>query len=226
MMSPSPRGLNTGQNPSWAQNFWNKVHRYRQLMRKNWWVLLFTLSVMLFLGAYYQISRPPTFLSTATLYNDVETRQVTVGSPTDAGPVPADGILDREATVIATLPLIRDLAVKQLQARYPNQPAAPVNLTAKADTSLLMLTAMGSDPLYTQRYLQAVVQNATGNRWKTSATSRFPARKGTSTPTIRRSSPSSASTKWFLTGKIPTTKACWRSTRSSGRSGTNTTSWR
>ncbi len=158
-MNASPRGLSTGQNPSWSLAFWNKVHRYRQLMLKYWWVLLFTLSIMLFLGAYYQISRPPTFLSTATLYYDVESRQVAIGGQADANPnAMVEGFLDREADIIVA-PVTKELAAKQLLARYPGQEAAPVNLAAKSNNSLLTLSATGPNPLYTQRYMQAIVQS-------------------------------------------------------------------
>ena len=159
-MSSPTRGLSTGQNPSWSLAFWNQVHRYRRLVQKYWWVLVFTVSITLFMGAYYQISRPPTFLSTAALYNDLENRQVAIGNQGDSNAAAAsENYLDLQIQIITGQAVIKNLAEKQLLAKYPNEPVAPVTLSAKSSNSIVALSAMGSNPLYTQRYLQAVVQS-------------------------------------------------------------------
>ncbi len=159
-MTAPTRGLSTGQNPSWSLTFWNQVHRYRRLVQKYWWVLTFTLSICLFAGAYYQISRPPTFVSTASMYNDVENRGVTIGSQADSNnATQADGFMDTQIDILTKQSIIKSRAVAQLLAKYPDQLASPVNLTAAASNSILTLNATGTNPLYTQRYLQAVVQS-------------------------------------------------------------------
>ncbi len=167
-MSATSRGLSTGQNPSWSLTFWNQVHRYRRLVQKYWWVLVFTLSITLFMGAFYQISRPPTFLSTAALYNDLENRSVAIGGQGDANNAAGqDNYLDTQIAIITERPAIRERAEQQLQAKYPNQPVAPVTLSAKSGNSIMTLSAMGSNPLYTQRYLQAVVDSYLAYRAQT-----------------------------------------------------------
>ena len=159
-MTAPTRGLSTGQNPSWSLTFWNQVHRYRRLVQKYWWVLMFTLSICLFAGAYYQISRPPTFVSTASMYNDVENRGVTIGSQADSGNANlADGFMETQIDMITSQTIIKSRAAAQLLAKYPDQLASPVNLTATQSNSILTLKATGTNPLYTQRYLQAVVQS-------------------------------------------------------------------
>ena len=159
-MSATPRGLSTGQNPSWSLTFWNQVHRYRRLVQKHWWVLVLTLSITLFLGAYYQISRPPTFLSTASMYQDVENRQVGIGSQgSDANPAAVvEGFLDQQNDILKG-PMIAHRADEQVRAKYPNEVPSSVRLTASTSNSIILLNATGSDPLYTQRYLQAVLQS-------------------------------------------------------------------
>ncbi len=159
-MSATARGLSTGQNPSWSLTFWNQVHRYRRLVQKHWWVLVLALSITLFLGAYYQISRPPTFLSTASMYNDVENRQVGIGSQGgDANPTAqVDGFLDQQLDIVKGN-LIAHRADEQVRAKYPNEVPSPVRLMGSTSNAIILLTATGSDPLYTQRYLQAVLQS-------------------------------------------------------------------
>ena len=149
-MSTTTRGLSTGQNPSWSLNFWNQVHRYRRLVQRHWWVLVFTLSVTLFFGAYYQISRPPTFLSAASMYQDVENRQVGIGGQTgDANPTAqVDNFLDQQLDIIKGN-LIASHATEQVHARYPSQPPSPVRLAGSTSNGIMLLSAMGSDPLYT-----------------------------------------------------------------------------
>ena len=63
----APAGLNTGNNPSWSLTLWNKVHRYRCLLFKYWWVVLLTVSLALCVTAYFQMNKPPTFVSSAKL---------------------------------------------------------------------------------------------------------------------------------------------------------------
>ena len=164
-MSAPTRGLSTGQNPSWSLTFWNQVHRYRRLMQKYWWVLMFTLSICLFAGAYYQISRPPAFVSTASMYNDMENRGVTIGGQGDSGAATqSDNYMDTQIEILTKQSIIKARAAAQLQAKYPDQFASPVDLKATASNSILVLTATGTNPVYTQRYLQAVVQSYLAHR--------------------------------------------------------------
>ncbi len=164
-MSAPTRGLSTGQNPSWSLTFWNQVHRYRRLMQKYWWVLMLTLSICLFAGAYYQISRPPTFVSTASMYNDMENRGVTIGGQGDSGAATqSDNYMETQIEILTKQSIIKARAAAQLQAKYPDQFASPVDLKATASNSILVLTATGTNPVYTQRYLQAVVQSYLAHR--------------------------------------------------------------
>ena len=158
-MSAPTRGLSSGQNPSWSLAFWNRVHRYRVLVQKFWWVLALTLSISLFAASWYQINRPLSYLSTASLTVDLEHKGPSVGGD-QGGVVPqdADDYMARLVPVITKGRQIQEMAVTSLQAKYPDMLASPVSLTATHSDGILNLMATGRDPKYTQRYLQEIVR--------------------------------------------------------------------
>ena len=158
-MNASPRGLSSGQNPSWSLAFWNRVHRYRVLVQKFWWVLVLTLSICLFAAAWHQINRPVTYLSAASLTADLEHTGPHVGDQ-QGGVVPqdADDYMAKLVPVITKGKQIQQMAVESLQAKYPNLLASPVSLSAAHDNGILSLTATGTNAEYTQRYLQEIVR--------------------------------------------------------------------
>ena len=166
-MSAPTRGLSSGQNPSWSLAFWNRVHRYRVLVQKFWWVLVFTLSVCLFAAAWHQINRPVTYLSSASLTADLEHRGPSVGGD-QGGVVPqdADDYMARLVPVITKGRQVQEMAVDSLQAKYPNLLASPVSLSATHDNGIMSLAATGTNAEYTQRYLYEIVQAFLGSRSK------------------------------------------------------------
>ena len=158
-MSASPRGLSSGQNPSWSLAFWNRVHRYRVLVQKFWWVLVLTLSICLFAAAWHQINRPVTYLSAASLTADLEHTGPHVGDQ-QGGVVPqdSDDYMAKLVPVITKGRQIQQMATDSLQAKYPNLLASPVSLNATHDNGIMALTATGGNAEYTQRYLQEIVR--------------------------------------------------------------------
>ena len=94
------------------------------------------------------------------MYNDVENRKVGIGSQAgDANPTAqVDGFLDQQMDIIKGN-LIATRAADQLHARYPGQASSPVRLMGSTSNGIMLLNATGTNPLYTQRYLQAVTQS-------------------------------------------------------------------
>lgn len=159
-MSNPTRGLSSGQNPSWSLAFWNRVHRYRVLVQKFWWVLVLTLSVALFAAAWHQINKPVSYMATASLTADAEHPQVSVGGGDQGGNVAADpdDIVARQVPVLTKGRQIQQMAVEALRAKYPDMLAAPVNITASHSDGILSVAAIGTNREYTQRYLQELVR--------------------------------------------------------------------
>jgi uncharacterized protein involved in exopolysaccharide biosynthesis len=79
MASPD-RGLTPGKTPSSALPFWNRMHRYRCMLMKYWWILALTLSLAICAAAAYEMTRPPLFMSVATLTVNMESQPTAIGN--------------------------------------------------------------------------------------------------------------------------------------------------
>ena len=161
----APAGLAAGSNPSWSLSIWNKVHRYRCLLTKYWWVLLLTLSIALCVTAYFQMNKPPSFASAAKLSVNMD-RTPTVG---DSGAAPAQDpemILATQQTVIETVADVNQTRSDILAAKYPGMRSSPVSLSFSAKNSIQTITATGAEPRFTERYLQATLESYLAYRKK------------------------------------------------------------
>ena len=166
-MSAPTRGLSSGQNPSWSLAFWNRVHRYRVLVQKFWWVLVLTLSICLFAAVWRQSTRPLTFVSTTSLLLDQEHQDVSVGGAQVASaPLDPDDYLKKQGSLITKGKVIQSMATEALLAKDPNTLASPVALNATSENGILSLSAVGANREYTQRYLQEIVNAYFADRRK------------------------------------------------------------
>ena len=160
----APAGLSAGSNPSWSLTIWNKVHRYRCLLTKYWWVLLLTLSIALCVTAYFQMNKPPTFASSAKLSVNLDRPSVA-----DVGTAPTqdpETIMATQQTIIETVADVGQTRSDILTAKYPGMRSAPVSLGFSAKNSIQTITATGTDPRYTERYLQATLESYLAYRKK------------------------------------------------------------
>ncbi len=154
----APAGLSAGSNPSWSSSIWNKVHRYRCLLKKYWWVMLLTLSVALCVTAYFQINKPAAFSSSAKLSVNQENRPVVAGDPNSAAAaLDPDSLLQTQVQIMQTSGDVHRFTGDILAANHPGVPASPVALDYTPKNTILTITATGTDPHYTQWYLQAAV---------------------------------------------------------------------
>ncbi len=153
-----PAGLNTGSNPSWSLTLWNKVHRYRCLFFKYWWVVLLTVSLALCVTAYFQMNKPPMYVSAAKLSVNLENRPVVIGDQGGALPQDPETMLQGQAEIIKTVNAVHRNADDILQANYPGMTGAPVTLDFTPRNAIMTVTASGPNSLYTQRYLQATLE--------------------------------------------------------------------
>ena len=156
-MSASP-GIAAGRNPIWALTFLSQIHRYRTLLAKFWWIMLLTVSLAVCAAAWLQIEKPPTYVSNGTFSVNVDNPTLTVGQTGTSNY--AQGLDDMLATqifVLKTSAQIRQMTADNLLARYPDMPPAPVSVSYLPQGSFLTITAAGTNPVYTQRYLQALL---------------------------------------------------------------------
>jgi capsular exopolysaccharide synthesis family protein len=146
------------QNPtplsSWSATFFTRLHRYRVLLRRRWWVLLLTVSAFVCYQAYQISQEPPKYES--------------IGRMMLSGRfmIPEGSLYNEETTnffgtqiALMTSMEVRDRAAKRLQVTRPELAPVPVDLTAHQAprTSIFILQARGRDPEYTRSFLDAVM---------------------------------------------------------------------
>ena len=105
-----------------SQTVWNKLHRYRCLVTKYWWVLLLTLSVALCLTAYFQMNKPTTFASSAKMSLNLENRPVVAGDSGAAQAQDPEAVLGGIVQIMQVSAEVHQNAGDILQAKYPSLP--------------------------------------------------------------------------------------------------------
>ncbi len=140
---------------SWATSFITKLHRYRSLLIRRWWIPLLTICLGLFVEAFLIYQTPPSFLS--------QSKMMLSGKLN----IPQAAMYSEEmANFYGTqIQLMQSSEVKReaealVRSSHPEMQPVPVEITAsqKAHASIFEISAIGSTPDYTQAYLNAVMQ--------------------------------------------------------------------
>jgi polysaccharide biosynthesis transport protein len=140
---------------SWSTALITRLHRYRALLLRRWWIPVFTICLGLFVEAWLIYQTPPSFLSTS--------KMMLAGKLNIAqGAVYSEDSVNFYGTQIQ---LMQSAQVKVgaealVRATHPEMQAVPVEITVaqKPRTSIFDLQAIGRTPDYTQAYLNAVMQ--------------------------------------------------------------------
>ncbi len=139
--------------------FWNRVHRYRSLLRRRWWVLALTISLALCLQAWRVVNQPPMYRSLG--------RVIMSGSMQSADrSIRRTEILsnDFSKTIsgLITGSRVRTIALQNLEAREGALPPALVEgmlpLEVTSEGTIFTVIATGLDPTFTRKYLEASME--------------------------------------------------------------------
>ena len=140
---------------SWTTSFITRVHRYKALLLRRWWIPLLTICLGLFVQAWLIYQTPPSFLSTSKmmLAGKVNINQGAVYSEDNVNFYGTQIQLMQSAEV-------RRSAEALVRSTNPEMQPVLVDITVsqKPRTSIFDLQAIGSAPEYTQAYLDAVMQ--------------------------------------------------------------------
>lgn len=132
-----------------------RLHRYKALLWRRWWIPLLTISLGLFVGAWMIFQAPNAFLSTSKmmLAGKLNLAQNAVYSE------------DTNNFYGTQIQLMQSDEVKTgaealVRATHPELQPVKMNLTVtqRPRTSIFELEAIGPSPEYTQAYLNAVMQ--------------------------------------------------------------------
>jgi polysaccharide biosynthesis transport protein len=152
MQSPA---LSRPTSGSWTNAFITRLHRYKALLLRRWWIPLLTICLGLFVQAWLIYQTPPQFLSTAKmmLAGKLQMAQSAVYSEDNVNFYGTQIQLMQSSEV-------RRSAEALVRAQHPELQAGKVDISVsqKPRTSIFELQAIGSTPDYTQAYLNAVMQ--------------------------------------------------------------------
>src|SRR2546425_9214201 len=140
---------------SWSATFITRLHRYKSLFLRRWWIPVLTICLGLFVEAFLIYQTPPSFLSTS--------KMMLAGKLNIAqGAVYSEDSVNFYGTQIQ---LMQSAEVKRsaealVRATHPELQPVPVEISVaqKPRTSIFDLEAIGRSPEYTQAYLNADMQ--------------------------------------------------------------------
>jgi polysaccharide biosynthesis transport protein len=140
---------------SWATSFITRLHRYKALLLRRWWILVVTICLGLFVEAWLIYQTPPSFLSNGKM---ILAGKLNISQ----GAVYSEDNVNFYGTQIQ---LMQSMEVKRsaealVRSTHPEMQPVPVEISVlqRPRTSIFELSAIGSSGDYTQTYLNAVMQ--------------------------------------------------------------------
>ncbi len=140
---------------SWSAAFITRLHRYKSLLLRRWWIPVLTICLGLFVEAFLIYQTPPQFQSTS--------KMMLAGKLNIAqGAVYSEDSVNFYGTQIQLMQSaeVRHSAEALVRSSHPELQPVPVEIFVlqKPRTSIFDLNAIGSEAQYTQAYLNAVMQ--------------------------------------------------------------------
>ena len=140
---------------SWATSFITRLHRYKALLLRRWWILVVTICLGLFVEAWLIYQTPPSFLSNGKM---ILAGKLNISQ----GAVYSEDNVNFYGTQIQ---LMQSMEVKRsaeslVRSTHPEMQPVPVEISVlqRPRTSIFELSAVGSSGEYTQAYLNALMQ--------------------------------------------------------------------
>src|SRR3982751_942052 len=135
---------------SWSAAFISRLHRYKSLFLRRWWIPVLTICLGLFVQAWLIYQTPPSFQSTSKmmLAGKLNITQSAVYSEDTVNFYGTQIQLMQSAEV-------KRSAEALVRATHPELQPVPVeiNVAQKPRTSIFDLQAIGREAQYTQAYL-------------------------------------------------------------------------
>ena len=140
---------------AWRTRFFSQFHRYRNVLRRRWWVLVVCAGLALAGMAVYIRLAPPRYLSVGQMIVSIRLniQQQTLYSED------LQNFLGTQAALMQGKD-VQDRAQARVRSQNPGLLPQPVVLTVGVlpRTSIFLLRATGANPDYTKVYLQACME--------------------------------------------------------------------
>src|SRR2546421_9247486 len=131
----------------WSTAFITRLHRYKALLLRRWWIPVLTICLGLFVEAFMIYQTPPSFLSTSKM---MLAGKLNISQ----GAVYSEDTVNFYGTQIQLMQSseVRRSAEALVRSTHPELQPVPVEIfvTQKPRTSIFDLSAVGSTPDYTQ----------------------------------------------------------------------------
>jgi succinoglycan biosynthesis transport protein ExoP len=139
----------------WSTALITRLHRYKSLLQRRWWIPVLTVCLGLFVAAWHIYQTPPSFES--------RSKMILAGKLNiSQSAVYSEDSVNFYGTQIQLMQNtdVRRSAEQLVRSTHPEIQPVPVEITVlqKPRTSIFELIALGSTPDYTQAYLNAVMQ--------------------------------------------------------------------
>ena len=156
-MSDQGSGYSTTDRSSWAANFFSRLNRYRNLLRRRWWVVILIVAIAVGVEGALIWFTPPIFSSTGRMIVGIKL-QIQEGSMYNeemANFIGTQAALMQSGTVLSR-------AQTRVSAQKPDAATqknlVSMNVTVIPKTTIFVLRATGEDPQYVQQFLQAAME--------------------------------------------------------------------
>src|ERR1700724_3000598 len=140
---------------SWSTSFITRLHRYKALLLRRWWIPVLTVCLGLFVEAWLIYQTPPSFLSNGKM---ILAGKLNISQ----GAVYSEDNVNFYGTQIQ---LMQGMEVKRsaealVRSTHPEMQPVPVEITVlqRPRTSIFELSAIGSSGDHPQAYLNALMQ--------------------------------------------------------------------
>src|SRR5207249_2788004 len=140
---------------SWSTVFITRLHRYKSLFLRRWWIPVLTTCLGLFVEAFLIYQMPPSYLSSSKM---MLAGKLNISQ----GAVYSEDAVNFYGTQIQLMQSseVRSSAEILVRSTHPEMQPVPVEISVvqRPRTSIFELSAIGRTPDYTQAYLNAVMQ--------------------------------------------------------------------
>lgn len=138
--------------------FLNYLHRYKNLLRRRWWVLPITLALGLGVQGYRIYQAPPAYFSVGRMIVSIKL-QIQTGS------IYTEEFSNFLGTQVALMKsgTVLNRATERVRGLRPNLPPVPVNLliAVSPKTTIFNFQVVGGEPEYVRLYLDACMEEYT-----------------------------------------------------------------
>jgi capsular exopolysaccharide synthesis family protein len=156
-MSDQSASHSTTDRSTWAANFFSRLNRYRNLLRRRWWVIILIVALAVGVEGALIWFTPPIFFSIGRMIVGIKL-QIQEGSMYNeemANFIGTQAALMQSGTVLGR-------AQNRVSARKPDAATqnnqVSMNVTVIPKTTIFVLRATGEDPQYVQQFLQAAME--------------------------------------------------------------------